>query len=473
MPEPLRNKGNVRDELNIINGKVTIIRRIKAIYAKTTNNFERRRVNSNGTLSTLQDDYLITDYIDVEDLKQYDVSFNYNENYRFRFSQVVYYDKNKNYLSQEDVTGTSTIFTAVQGAKYVRLGLKFLEEYAVEEGPANLQLIEHGRTNGELCILDKEVVEEYADVNIETFDNDTYIYIREYPNVEFFCRYVIKNDYLDTFATQQELQNATVELNSLIEQKQAEITLLVSRKVGKDEVISSINISPEEIKILANKLEVSAEDVFNIIAGNIINLTSQNIRIESSSLVIDEDGNMIFKAPGLNVFRVINPDFPNRSIYINDQYIGINSDGTSNAVMIGITNYNEGIIKLIGNGGTTLRASGITTPVVNQTSLLNTKKNISKAQIPALETILNSDIYKYNLKIEEDTDKKHFGLIIDKNYKTPKEIISKEGNSIDMYSMSSISWKAIQELDQKIEKLLNILKKIPILGRIIAKRWKI
>ena len=74
--------------------------------------------------------------------------------------------------------------------------------------------------------------------------------------------------------------------------------------------------------------------------------------------------------------------------------------------------------------------------------------------------------------MEEDTDKKHFGLIIDKNYKTPKEIISTEGNSIDMYSMSSISWKAIQELDQKLEKLLNILKKIPILGKIIAKRWK-
>ena len=100
MPEPLRNKENVRDELNIVNGKVTIIRRIKAIYAKTTNNFERRRVNSNGTLSTLQDDYLITDYIDVEDLKQYDVSFNYNENYRFIFSKLVYYDKNKNYLCQ-------------------------------------------------------------------------------------------------------------------------------------------------------------------------------------------------------------------------------------------------------------------------------------------------------------------------------------------------------------------------------------
>jgi len=472
MPEPLRNKENVRDELNIVNGKVTIIRRIKAIYAKTTNNFERRRVNSNGTLSTLQDDYLITDYIDVEDLKQYDVSFNYNENYRFRFSQVVYYDKNKNYLGQENITGTSATFTAVQGAKYVRLGLKFLEEYAVEEGPANLQLIEHGRTNGELCILDKEVVEEYADVNLETFDKDTYIYIREYPNVEYFCRYVIDNNYLDTFATQQELQDATVELNSLIEQKQAEITLLVSRKVGKDEVISSINMTPEKIKILASKLEISAEDVLNIIAGNIINLTSQNIRIESSSLVIDEDGNMIFKAPGLNVFRVINPQYPSRSIYINDQYIGINSDETDNAVRIGITNYNEGIIFLSGNGGTTLRASGITTPVVNQTSLLNTKKNISKAQISALETILNSDIYKYNLKIEEDTDKKHFGLIIDKNYKTPKEIISTEGNSIDMYSMSSISWKAIQELDQKIEKLLNILKKIPILGKIIAKRWK-
>ena len=287
MPEPLRNKGNVRDELNTINGKVTIIRRIKAIYAKTTNNFERRRVNSNGTLSTLQDDYLITDYIDVEDLKQYDVSFNYNENYRFRFSQVVYYDKNKNYLGQENITGTSATFTAVQGAKYVRLGLKFLEEYAVEEGPANLQLIEHGRTNGELCILDKEVVEEYADVNIETFDNDTYIYIREYSNVEYFCRYVIKNDYLDTFATQQELQNATVELNSTMKQTANGIILEVSKKVNENEICSTISQSAEEILLKGNRVLIESDN-FTLNKDGTITCVNANI---SGKIVIggDED----------------------------------------------------------------------------------------------------------------------------------------------------------------------------------------
>lgn len=478
MPEPLRNKGNVRDELNIINGKVTIIRRIKAIYAKTTNNFERRRVNSNGTLSTLQDDYLITDYMDVVDLKQYDASFTYNENYRFRFSQVAYYDKNKNYLSQEDVTGTSTTFTAVQGAKYVRLGLRFLEEYAVEEGPTNLQLIEHGRTNGELCILDKEVIEEYADVNLETFDNDTYIYIREYPNVEYFCRYVIKNDYLDTFATQQELQNATVELNSLIEQKQAEITLLVSRKVGKDEVISSINMTPEKAKIVSKLLKLEGYTTIN------------------GGFKIDENGNMEavngkFIGGEVNLTAEYDDGTPVFSIedgsalvYMNSQGIAIENNriaSDSYAVYIQVSDTSSQISLFSVDGKSCLisptmfdiagsiYAQDIHAHTYDYNSRAELKENIQLFRKNALELINNSNIYQYNYK--NMNDKKTIGLVIGKGYKTPEEVIS-DGKGINSYSMNSISWKAIQELDQKIEKLLNILKKIPILGKIIAKRWK-
>jgi len=478
MPEPLRNKENVRDELNIVNGKVTIIRRIKAIYAKTTNNFERRRVNSNGTLSTLQDDYLITDYIDVEDLKQYDVSFNYNENYRFRFSQVVYYDKNKNYLGQENITGTKATFTAVQGAKYVRLGLKFLEEYAVEEGPANLQLIEHGRTNGELCILDKEVVEEYVDVNIETFDNDTYIYIREYSNVEYFCRYVIKNDYLDTFATQQELQNATVELNSLIEQKQAEITLLVSRKVGKDEVIASINLTHEKAKIFAKFLELEGYTTIN------------------GGFKIDENGNMEavngkFTGGGIYLTEKENQQLPCFTVergyqrtYIRPDAIAVvsnyNSDSACQVSMFADDSGSQ--INIFDNQGRgclvrpdlinvqgDIYAYEVHAPTYSYDSKVELKENIKLFNKSALNLIRSSNIYQY--KYKDIKNSQTIGLVIGEGYKTPKEVIS-NGEGINSYSMNGLSWKAIQELDQKIEKLLNILKKVPILGKIVTKRWK-
>lgn len=77
-------------------------------------------------------------------------------------------------------------------------------------------------------------------------------------------------------------------------------------------------------------------------------------------------------------------------------------------------------------------------------------------------------IYK---NIQESINNDGLFLYGGEGYKTPKEVIS-NNESINSYSMNSVSWKAIQELDQKIEKLLNILKKVPILGKIVTKRWK-
>ena len=45
----------------------------------------------------------------------------------------------------------------------------------------------------------------------------------------------------------------------------------------------------------------------------------------------------------------------------------------------------------------------------------------------ATDIINNSDIYEYNLKSDADEDKKLIGFIIGENYKTPIEVISKEG----------------------------------------------
>lgn len=357
MPEPLRNNGNIRDELNIINGKVTII----------------RRIGNDGS------------------------------------------------------------------------------------------------------ILANEVIEEYDDINLETFDKDTYIYIREYPNVEYFCRYVIDNDYLDTFATQQELQEATVELNSLIEQKQAEITLLVSRKVGKDEVISSINMTPEKIKILARLLELEGYTTIN------------------GGFKIDEKGNMeavdgIFNGgefylysednyPSITVSKKLKKyEDPYSSIYPDSIVVSAgNGKGTTIGMSAGETDNAQ--LYVLGTGGGTwvhhdkINCMGdIHAYAYKYDSKVELKENIRKIEIDALKLINETDIYEFDYK--GNLRNKTIGLIIGEGYRTPKEVIS-EGNSINSYSMNSISWKAIQELDQKVEKLLNILKKIPILGRIITKRWKI
>lgn len=89
----------------------------------------------------------------------------------------------------------------------------------------------------------------------------------------------------------------------------------------------------------------------------------------------------------------------------------------------------------------------------NNTSLEETKKNIKKFKNNMLETIKNAELYEYNYKTEKDEDKKHIGFVIGKNYKTPSEAVSNNGQAIDIYTMCSLLWKAVQELTEKVEKL--------------------
>lgn len=66
----------------------------------------------------------------------------------------------------------------------------------------------------------------------------------------------------------------------------------VRKKVGEDEIISKINQSAEAVTINANKIELSANDVLNLLSGNTINLTSKNIQISSNNFSVDTSGNM-------------------------------------------------------------------------------------------------------------------------------------------------------------------------------------
>lgn len=89
----------------------------------------------------------------------------------------------------------------------------------------------------------------------------------------------------------------------------------------------------------------------------------------------------------------------------------------------------------------------------NAGSLEKIKKNI-KLFGNALEIVKNADIYSYNLKVEKDEDKKHIGLVIGEKYNTPQEIVTKDGQAIDLYSMVSVCLQAIKEQQEEID-LLN------------------
>ena len=111
---------------------------------------------------------------------------------------------------------------------------------------------------------------------------------------------------------------------------------------------------------------------------------------------------------------------------------------------------------------TVIKNSGITTPSITQTSKEDDKKNFENLE-GALEEVLKTDIYKYHLKNQKDTDKKHIGFVIgDKfNYSNLITAVDKDGKEIgvDTYAMISVLWKALQEEVEKRDKQIQELKK--------------
>lgn len=100
----------------------------------------------------------------------------------------------------------------------------------------------------------------------------------------------------------------------------------------------------------------------------------------------------------------------------------------------------------------TVHASGF-----DNTSTIDIKENINKLNIDALNIINNSDLYSFNYK--NNKKNQTIGLVIGEGYKTPKEVMS-NNDAINMYSMNSLSWKAIQELSQKVTALENEIKEL-------------
>lgn len=90
-------------------------------------------------------------------------------------------------------------------------------------------------------------------------------------------------------------------------------------------------------------------------------------------------------------------------------------------------------------------------------SLEESKQNIQEYRMSALEIVDSATIYNYRLRSEvaEAVDREHIGLVIGSDYQTPKEIITNGG--VNQYAMSSLAWKAIQELSEKINKLEDVI----------------
>ena len=214
--------------------------------------------------------------------------------------------------------------------------------------------------------------------------------------------------------------------------------------------------------------------------GKEINLTSDDIIIESTNFSVDKDGNMSCSNANINGnITSNNANITGGTIKVsgsisesnieieggwlsgntrNYLYPGAVRMSSTNRTLIDLqilthNNINQGGLDLWcegSNDATHVYAQDIRTPILTQTSLESQKKNFEKFE-NAIDIIKNVDIYKYNLRFEENTDKKHIGFVIGKNYKYSKELTSKENDAVDIYSLASCCLQGIKEQQEIIE----------------------
>lgn len=91
------------------------------------------------------------------------------------------------------------------------------------------------------------------------------------------------------------------------------------------------------------------------------------------------------------------------------------------------------------------------------------KSNISRYSNSALDQVKSSAVYQYRLLTQEKTKKgrtktkanqfESIGILFDEAPSEIRRTDSKGNNTVDLYGMVSILWKAVQELSEKIERL--------------------
>ena len=197
-----------------------------------------------------------------------------------------------------------------------------------------------------------------------------------------------------------------------------------------------------------------------VLNGKEINLTGDNVVIKSDKFNVDKNGNLTCSNATISGGKIdiyTTRSSGDKIIKVADNQGATTYIGTVNA-LIGATNIgdiNTGVY-LQGNAGgeSTVRANTLV-----QTSLESQKKNFEKLK-EGLEIVLSTDIYKFNYKTQKDTDKKSIGFVMGKNFNYSTEITDKNESGVNLYSMTSVAFKAIQEQQEEIEFLKNKIEEM-------------
>ena len=343
--------------------------------------------------------------------------------------------------------------------------------------------------------------EEREDIEIRVKE-DSIIYLESFSNAKFKCTYLLENQYTNYFATQVDTKAEINVVSNRIEQAVSQVTD-ENGEITSASIILAINRDESLAEIQADKINlngvVTANENFKILEDGSMetkdaSITGGNLTLYDP-LASDERASLILQKSGADYYTYLKSmeffmQSPNKLIafYVLDgtqlaQMImksGLNNNYPQGEIQNNVTNYSSSIsikqytsseenstinintiqgmsiitLSVTNSSSTSISNQGITTPVVTQTSLEKDKKDFEKFN-KGLETLKKIDIYKYHLKNEKESDKKHTGFVIGKDYNYSEEVTSKENDGVDIYSFVSVCCQAIKEQQAQIEELKN------------------
>ena len=346
------------------------------------------------------------------------------------------------------------IYLIVDETDYI-LDIDYLDYTSVEEH--DTFVYEDGK-----CWIERAdgTIEEREGIEIYV-ESDSSISIEPFTNAIMYCEYLLENEYTSTFANQIEV---TSELNLLADTLEAKVSQVADEdgNVTSASIILAVNNDTSQAVIDADKISLDGKE---------INLTGENINIKSNNFNVDKYGNLIcsnatitggtlnISSPAGVDLITLNDTTNNIGLVINGSKIKFESLGGLYSHITETSAYfsdgtfsgdysNTSVSLLHGSSYTYVTADG----GVNHSSREEYKKDIVKRE-NNIDLIKNCDVYDFLFKEEEETSKKHIGLIIGNKYNTPKEIISQDGTGINLNDMCGVMWGAIKELIEKNEKL--------------------
>lgn len=212
----------------------------------------------------------------------------------------------------------------------------------------------YDKTTNKNTLLSKEEIINYEYPKISLTEGDYTISLPGYSSGYLYVQLMASNIYTTQFATK-------VELSSSISQTKEEINLEVSKKVGKSEVISSINLTSEAATIQASKVNISG--VISAINNN-TSTTINGDKITTGSITTSQIKAGAITADKMNVTNLSSVSSNLGSISGGSLSIG---DGKFSVTNAGVLTATSGTI-----GGWTLAA--------------NTLKNSSGAGVTTLNS---------------------------------------------------------------------------------------